>query len=192
VQHVKDIGRRVLEALERRRAAAVRHRPRRLVGRLAGARTILVLCQGNVIRSVFAARLLTAALAGRSPVSVRSAGLETTAGWPAHPYVTARCADLGIDLSSHSSVPVTTSMVETADVVLVMEVFQLAVVWRRFPRARRRTFLVSGLAPDIPLEILDPAGKDEVALRACLDHIARSLTPIIEIMATRGSRRRFP
>jgi len=77
---------------------------------------------------------------------------------------------------------VTAAMVETADVVLVMEVSQLAVVWRRFPGARRKTFLLTGLALDVPLEIPDPAGKDEATLEACLDQITRALKPVIEMI----------
>ena len=108
-------------------------------------------------------------------------------GWRAHPYVRTRCEDLQIDLSGHSSVAVTEAMVETADVVLVMEVFQLVVVSRRFHGARRKTFLLSCLAPDVSLEIRDPAGKDEAALDACLDQIARALRPVIDIVTDRDT-----
>ena len=111
-------------------------------------------------------------------------------GWPAHSYLRTRSADLQIDVTAHSSVPVTKPMVDTSDVVLVMEVSQLAIVWRRFPGARRKTFLLSGLAPDVPLEIRDPNGKDEPALEACLDQISRALKPVIEIISDGGSSRR--
>ena len=73
-------------------------------------------------------------------------------------------------------------MVQTADVVLVMEVPQLVVVGRRFFPARRKTFLLTCLAPDVPMEVEDPAGKDEAAVDACLGHIARALRPMIEII----------
>ena len=187
VRRFKEAGRRVVERLERRRAEGIRRNPERLVQRLRRARHVLVLCQGNVIRSVFAAHLLSAGLAGTRRVSVRSAGLETVPGWRAHPYVRTRCEDLQIDLSGHSSVAVTDAMVETADVVLVMEVFQLVVVSRRFHGARRKTFLLSCLAPDVSLEIRDPAGKDEAALDACLDQIARALRPVIDIVTDRDT-----
>jgi protein-tyrosine-phosphatase len=140
-----------------------------------------------VIRSAFAAHLLSAALEGGRAVSIRSAGLETVPGWRAHSRVIARCKDLNIDLGGHSSVAVTETMVKTADVVLVMEVSQLVVVGRRFPGARRKTFLLSCLAPDVPMEVEDPAGKDEVAVDACLDHIARALKPLIDIITDRDT-----
>jgi len=178
-------GRRLLERLERRRAEALRRKPTRLMRDLRSARSVLILCQGNVIRSVFAAQLLSAALEGRRSVSIRSAGLATVPGWRAHPRVIARCEDLNIDLRGHSSVAVTNTMVETADVVLVMDLSQLVVVSRRFFRARRKTFLLSCLAPDVPMEVEDPAGKDEAAVDACLAHIAQALRPVIEIITDR-------
>jgi len=73
-------------------------------------------------------------------------------------------------------------MVKTADVVLVMEVSQLVVVRRRFHGARGKTFLLSSLAPDLSLEIRDPAGKGEEAIDACLDQIARAVKPVIDII----------
>jgi len=101
--------------------------------------------------------------------------------------VIARCAALNIDLRGHSSVAVTATMVKTADVVLVMEVSQLIAMVRRFPRARGKIFLLACLAPEVPMEVEDPAGKDDAAVDACLDHIARALKPVIEIMTDRDT-----
>jgi len=135
-----------------------------------------------VTRSVYAAHLLAAALQGRRAVSIRSAGLNTEPGWRAHPRVIARCQALNIDPVGHLSVQVTQMMVRTADIVLVMDVSQLMAVSRRFPRARRKTFLFACLSPEVPMEIGDPVGKDNAAVDACLDHIERALKPVIEIM----------
>jgi len=140
-----------------------------------------------VIRSVFATHLFSTALQGRSEVTIRSAGLATQPGWRPHPRVIARCAALNIDLGEQSSVPVTETMVMTADVVLIMELSQAVAVSRRFPRARRKTFLLSCLAPEVPMDIEDPAGKDDATVDACLDHVARALKPVIEILADRGT-----
>ena len=80
---------------------------------------------------------------------------------------------------------VTEAMINTADVVLVMEVSQLVAVARRFFWARRKTFLLSCLAPDVPMEIDDPAGREDAVVDACLDYIARALKPVITIMTDR-------
>jgi protein-tyrosine phosphatase len=179
---LKVQGRRLLETLERRRTEALRRNPARLTRRLRGARSILILCAGNVTRSVFAAHLLSAAVDGRRAISIRSAGLETVPGWRAHPRVIARCQDLNMDLRGHASAAVTGAMLAAADVVMVMEVSQAVVVVRRFPRARWKTFLLACLAPDVPIDIADPAGKDDATVDACLDHIAQALKPVIEIL----------
>jgi protein-tyrosine-phosphatase len=165
----------------------LRQNPAPLIRALRRARSVLVLCQGNVIRSALAGRLLSAAVGDRGDVSIRSAGLDTEAGWRAHRRVIARGEALNLDLSSHRAVPVTSALVAAADVILVMDVVQLATVTRRFFRARQRTFLLTSLAPDVPLEITDPAGRDDATVDACLDHVERALKPIIEIMAARGA-----
>ena len=186
IRRLRDRGRRLLVGLERCRANALRRNPARLRRGLREARSVLILCNGNVIRSVFATHLLTASLDERSTIAVRSAGLATEPGWRAHPRVIRRCAALNRDLRGHLSVAATKTMVEMADVVLVMEIAQLVVVARRFRRAHRKTFLLASLATDVPIEIEDPVGKDDAAVDACLDHIERALKPVIEIIADRG------
>jgi protein-tyrosine-phosphatase len=170
---------RVLRWLERRRAAAARRRPGTVRRRLDRARTVLMLCQGNVSRSVYAAHVLAAATRGTRTLVVRSAGLGTQPGWRAHPRVIERCRALDIDLRAHASVAVTAEMMRAADVVFVMEVAHLVAVTRRFPIARRKTLLLTCLAPGVPMEIEDPAGKPDAAVDACLDHVARALEPLV-------------
>jgi protein-tyrosine phosphatase len=177
----KSGARRLLEALERRRAEAVRRHPAALTRSLQAARSILVLCAGNVSRSVFAAHLLSRV---PGPVRIASAGLTTQPGWCAHPRVVIRARELHIDLSRHASVAVTPAMLRAADLVLVMDVGQLAEVTRRCPRARRKTFLLTSLAPDVPLEIPDPAGTDDATVDACLEHVTRAVRPLLEALSS--------
>jgi glycosyltransferase involved in cell wall biosynthesis/protein-tyrosine-phosphatase len=182
----KRHARRLVERIERRRAETLRRKPGKMAKRLRSARSILVLCEGNVIRSVFAAQLLSTALKGRSGLAIRSAGLATQPGWRAHARVVAQCRQCGIDVGGHTSVAATAAMVKAADVVLVMEVSQLVRVTRRFFGARRKTFLLTCLAPGVPMEITDPAGKDDPIVDACLEHVALAVQPLIEVLADRG------
>jgi protein-tyrosine phosphatase len=152
-----------------------------LARRLRSARNVLVLCQGNVSRSVFAANLLATALKSRPAVTVRSAGLGTQPGWRAHPRVIARCQTLDIDVRGHASVAVTSAMVAAADVIFVMEVAHLVEMTRRFFGARRKTLLLTCLAPDVARDIEDPAGKPDPEVDACLDHVAGAVTPLIRV-----------
>ena len=185
IRRARDAGRRLVVRLETRRAQTLRRRPAPLVRRLRAARRVLVLCQGNVIRSVLASQLLASGLERRGDVTIGSAGLATQPGWRPHPRVVARCGGLGLDVSGRASVAVTAAMIDAADVVLVMDVLQLATITRRFPRARRRTFLLTTLAADVPMEIPDPMGKDDATVDACLDHVERAVKPLIGIMAGR-------
>jgi protein-tyrosine-phosphatase len=181
-QAVKDEARRLVERLERRRSEGVRRRPARFTRRLRRARTILVLCQGNVSRSVYAAHLLATALRGKARPAIRSAGLATVPGWRAHPRVAERCQVLNIDVRTHASVAVTAEMMKAADVVLVMEVSHLVAITRRFFGARRKAYLLTSLAPDVALEIPDPAGRPDPDVDACMDHVTRAVKPLIDIL----------
>jgi protein-tyrosine-phosphatase len=187
VRRVKDEGRRVVGWMERRRAETSRRKPERVTRRLRRARTILILCQGNVSRSVFATQVLATAVRDNAALSIRSAGLATEPGWRAHPRVVARCQALNIDVRSHRSVAVTAEMIKAADVVFVMEVSQLVAMTRRFLGARRKTFLLACLASDVPMDIEDPAGKPDPEVDACLDHVTRALEPVIGVLVGRKS-----
>jgi protein-tyrosine phosphatase len=185
VQLARQQARRLLEWLETRRARAHRRRPAAVVDRLRRARTMLILCQGNVSRSVFAAHLLASRIQGERAPVIKSAGLGTQPGWRAHRRVVERCRTLSIDIRSHASVAVTAGMMRAADVVFVMEVAHLVAVTRQFPTARRKTFLLTCLAPHLPMDIEDPAGKPDEAVDACLDDVTRALEPILEELTAR-------
>jgi protein-tyrosine-phosphatase len=75
--------------------------------------------------------------------------------------------------------------VADADVVLVMEVAHLVEMTRRFPIARWKTFLLTTLAPGVPMDIEDPAGKPDAEVDACLDHVRGALTPLIRALHAR-------
>ena len=107
-------------------------------------------------------------------------------GWRAHPRVVARCQALNIDIRSHRSVAVTAEMIKAADVVFVMEVAHLVAITRRFLSARCKTFLLACLAPDVPMDIEDPAGKPDPEVDACLDHIACAVKPVIDVLVGRN------
>jgi protein-tyrosine-phosphatase len=182
VRRLRHRGRRVVEWIERRRAAAARREPTLVSKRLRRARTILVLCQGNVSRSVFAATVLAAAVRDTPGLAIRSAGLATQPGWRAHPRVVARCQALDLDIRHHRSVAVTRQLTRAADLIFVMEVAQLVAMTRRFLGARHKTFLLTSLAADVPMDIEDPAGKPDAEVDACLDHVARALEPVIDVL----------
>lgn len=102
---------------------------------------ILVVCIGNICRSPVAEGLLKKALADRGAV-VESAGLGALVDRPAEPHSVEIAKSLGVDISAHRARQLTTAMLETADLVLVMENRHVEAITRMAPQARGKTKLV--------------------------------------------------
>ena len=170
---------------ERRRMARIRRQPESVTDALRCAARVLIVCQGNIIRSPFAASLVSRGLAD-SHVTVVSAGLAATAGNPPHPRALHLASTRSVDLSAHAASPLTSEAVEASDAIFVMDVPQLVMMRRRFPEARARTFLLTCLAPETPLEVRDPYAGDESQFHECFEHIARAVGPIVHALS--GSR----
>jgi protein-tyrosine-phosphatase len=141
--------------------------------------SMLVVCQGNINRSVVAEHLLKA----RGFTSVRSAGLLGMSGRrpsrPAEAFLTDR---LGIDASGFRSQSVTLALrgKEEIDVVLCFERKHLAEIVQRYPNLRGKVFLLSKLAGDSEgqPDIADPHGASEDAYLECFRRIERLVDKI--------------
>ncbi len=182
-----------LRLLERRRVERIRRDPHVLVAGLRSARRRLIVCQGNIIRSPFTARLLGKAL-GRARgdgrrVSICSGGLAATPGTPSPPAAVRVAARHRVDLGDHAASPVTPEAVATSDVIFVMDIAQLSAMRQRFPEARAKTFLLSCLAPKSALEVRDPFDGNESLFQACFAHISECVRPIVSQLAE-GARNR--
>jgi L-malate glycosyltransferase len=177
------VRRKLAHAIERRRAGRMRHTPASVAAALRSARSVLIVCHGNIIRSPFAASLLARSLAGSPSVSVASAGLEAERGRPSHPFAVQTAASRGIDLSAHAAAPLAPEAVIRADVIFVMDVPQLVALKRRFPAARRKTFLLACLASDQPLEIADPVDGAPSLFHRCYDHISQAVKSLEPVFA---------
>jgi protein-tyrosine-phosphatase len=116
-------------------------------------------------------------------VSVASAGLEAERGRPSHPFAVQTAASRGIDLSAHAAAPLALEAVIRADVIFVMDVPQLVALKRRFPAARRKTFLLACLASDQPLEIADPVDGTPSVFHRCYDHISQAVKSLEPVFA---------
>lgn len=181
-------ARAVSHAVERRRMKRIRRNPAALRRALRSAENVLVMCQGNIIRSPFAAHLIRQALADRPAVSVISAGLGALPGNRAHPQALRTATSRSVDLSGHHASPVVPHRVAASDVIFVMDIPQIAAMRQRFPAASGKTYLLTCLAPELPLEIDDPFGKDEAAFQVCYDHIARAVRPIVHTLSATATR----
>jgi len=181
-------ARNIRHAIERRQVNRLRRSPAAVIEALKAGHHILVVCHGNIIRSAFAAFLLEQSLGDRPRVSIASAGLAAMPGRPAHPTALRKAAERRIDLSSHAAARVERGVVAKSDVIFVMDIPQLLDLRRRFPDARAKTFLLTSLAPETPLEIRDPVDGDESVFHACFDHITRAVRPLAGVLAQSPQR----
>lgn len=148
-----------------------------LVGRLGGAVerkhwSVLMVCTGNICRSPMAERLALARLtrlteqaglsgAAEPVVRVSSAGVRAWAGEPMDPHAAIVLAERGADCVGFRARPVTSTMVERADLVLCATRAHRAEVVTLAPRAVRRAFTLREFAR--LTETIEPEHIDAMA-----------------------------
>jgi len=169
-----------------RQAERLRRNPAAVAAALARARTVLVVCHGNIIRSPFAERLMASGVAGRCGISIASAGLAAERGRTSPAFAVAAAAPRRVDLRDHSARPLTAADVDAADAIFVMDVDQQLALERAHPPAAGKVFLLASLAADTPLEVHDPVDDPAPVFEACYEHIARAVLPIVRILASAG------
>jgi len=122
---------------------------------------VLVLCIGNICRSPMAEALLARELPG---LRVRSAGLAAVVGAPADSLSIDVARSHGLDITGHRARQVDATLMQQADLVLVMTRQQRIETEQRFPLARGKAFLLrhrDGTDVDDPL--LQPRSAFETA-----------------------------
>jgi protein-tyrosine-phosphatase len=127
---------------------------------------VLFVCVHNAGRSQMAAALLDHRAGGR--VHVRSAG--STPADEINPAVVAVMDELGIDLAKEFPKPLTTDVVEAADVVVTMGCGDACPV---FPGKRY-----------LDWDLTDPAGKSVDEVRPIRDEIDRRVSALLEELVT--------
>ena len=172
------------------------------------ARSFLVLCHGNIMRSPTAAAMLRRRFGER--VIVRSGGLHARPGRPAEARAIIAAKELGLALSDHGAAAVTADSVEAADVIIVMDYRNEATLLTRFPTAADRVVLLgryrpsradSAEIPDPYHGTLDDVRRSFADIRACIDNLPlepvpapsnlriSELEPTSARLAREGSRR---
>lgn len=117
---------------------------------------VLFVCHGNICRSPFAERLVTAG--SGSWEQVASAGSFPRGGRPAPEDAVLVATTFGIDLGPHRSHVLCAADVASADAVFVFDVRNHLTMARRFPAAWGKVHLLGALSAG-PLEIPDPYGR---------------------------------
>jgi protein-tyrosine-phosphatase len=150
---------------------------------LRSAKSLLIVCHGNIIRSPFAARLAAQALGEQRAISISSAGLEALSGRSPHPTALLTATRRSVDLSGHTASRLSSERVAASDLIFVMDIPQLVTIRKRFPEASGKTFLLTSLAPEALMEIEDPFEGGESVFQACFDHISRAVGPIARVLS---------
>ncbi|RKZ26540.1 threonylcarbamoyl-AMP synthase [bacterium] len=119
---------------------------------------ILFVCTGNTCRSPMAEGIAKRIFKGKR-VDVKSCGTAAGYGNMASPEAIVVMKEHGIDISSHSSKPLTKELLGWADLVVVMERHHREYIQERFPEHSIKVFMLSeflkkGKIQDIP----DPIG----------------------------------
>jgi len=139
-------------------------------------RRVLVVCQGNICRSPFAAALIAH---HRRDLELRSAGLEAGEGVAAHGDALRAAQRFGVDLGGHRARRLEEGDVAWADLILAMEGHQAVQVAKSWPSAKMRIRLLGDFLPAPPFAIGDPFGQGDATFAASFERIALAVERMI-------------
>lgn len=151
-----------------------------LCEKVTHAESILFVCYGNINRSALAERSLQNICPPRLKIS--SCGFHKKDGRPADPAMVGFAKAMAIELGDWSSRTISKEAVMSADIIFVMEIKHIVWLFRDYPDASGKTFLLGCVKddPDLPLEISDPHGKAPHIYKACAENIVLAVTQIKE------------
>lgn len=150
------------------------------------ARSFVLVCHGNIMRSAMAEFLMRQALQEmglEQQVHVSSAGMHACAGREAHIWAQESSADLGISLAEHRAKPLTKEMMDDADCVLAMDFQNKAELLALYPESQEKIYMLSAYSegpwqyreiPDPYLGNLETTRFCSRQLRTCVRNLIRS------------------
>jgi protein-tyrosine phosphatase len=136
--------------------------------------SVLFVCKGNICRSPLAEVYFQSLVDkdGRR-MTVRSAGLETTPGKPAHIKAKAVALEYRLSLEEHATAQVHTELIDKSDLIVVMEIVQKDRIQRLYPRAKGKVVLLGRFDPVGSLEIADPYSGTSEDFQSCFEQVSR-------------------
>jgi protein-tyrosine phosphatase len=143
---------------------------------------LVTACWGNICRSPYAALRLREALRGTGrDVDVTGAALGGRQGRPCPAAAIAASARRGINLKAHRSHFADEALLESADLVIVFDRKNIALLASRGIHLRRPAVLLRRLiAEDVESDdIADPIDGDDAAFDACYGLIDRGVDALV-------------
>jgi protein-tyrosine phosphatase len=136
--------------------------------------SILFVCQGNICRSPLAEAYFQSLVEkeGRH-MTVRSAGLETTPGKPAHVNARVIAQEQGLSLDAHATTQVHKDLLDQSDLIIVMEIIQKDRMHRLYPKTKGKVVLLGRFDSVGSLEIADPYCGTSEDFHSCFQQVSR-------------------
>ncbi len=152
---------------------------------------VLFVCTGNICRSPMAEALFLHRIGDGMQWEACSAGIYTGAGTPASTNAVEAMRELGIDLARHRSQPLTTELVQQADLIVTMTSGHRFEILQDFPEVGNRVFLIKSFGTSkVPADITDPFGGSLNVYRKIRDEIDRALSDLILFIRTEKHKKR--
>ena len=162
-----------------------RHRAARAgASRLTDARSILVVCHGNICRSPYGEAALRRDLDGTG-MHVQSAGFIGPGRQPPANALQA-AASRGIDMTDHRSQTLEPGLVRSSDIILTMDAGQARAICERFGKPASQVFLLGDFDPGAPAQraIPDPVEMPVEVFDAVYSRIDQCTAVIARTVAT--------
>lgn len=150
--------------------------------------TVLVVCTANICRSPMAAALLQHAIKAQPEplrsLKVVSAGVAARTGEPPSENSVIALRKVGIDLSNHSSQPLTQQLLDDALAVICMTESHRAMIQLQAEPPPRHVYLIREFLPNGEKEIPDPYGGPLRIYEQCRDEMVEAIPSVIEFLKT--------
>ncbi len=136
--------------------------------------SVLFVCKGNICRSPLAEAYFQSLvdMDGRR-MTVRSAGLETTPGKPAHAKAKAVALENRLSLDEHATTQVHKELLDQSDLIVVMEIVQKDRIQRLYPKVNGKVVLLGRFDSVGSLEIADPYSGTSEDFQSCFQQVSR-------------------